>query len=71
MSHIPGPWGNSTPSRERLDEAAGTAARRCSADGKTLHIRSSHDANTVRLLALDVTTSGETVIAEDPQYDIG
>jgi dipeptidyl aminopeptidase/acylaminoacyl peptidase len=42
-----------------------------SADGKTLHIRGSHDANTVRLLALDVATSGETVIAEDPQYDVG
>jgi len=41
-----------------------------SADGKTLHIRGSHDANTVRLLALHVATGGETVIAEDPQYDV-
>jgi dipeptidyl aminopeptidase/acylaminoacyl peptidase len=42
-----------------------------SADGKTLHISGSHDANTIRLLALDVATGGETVIAEDPQYDVG
>jgi dipeptidyl aminopeptidase/acylaminoacyl peptidase len=42
-----------------------------SADGKTLHLVGSHDANAKRLLALDVATGAETVIAEDPQYDVG
>lgn len=41
------------------------------ADNKTLYITGSHDANAVRLLALDLTTSQETVLAEDPQYDVG
>lgn len=42
-----------------------------SADGKTLYISGSHDANASRLIALDLATRQETVIAEDPQYDIG
>ena len=42
-----------------------------SADGQTLYIVGSHDANTVRLLALDVATGVETVMAEDHQYDVG
>jgi dipeptidyl aminopeptidase/acylaminoacyl peptidase len=51
------------------DDQGGAAS--FSADGKTLHMRGSHDANTVRLLALDVATGTETVIAEDPHYDVG
>lgn len=42
-----------------------------STDGKTLYLLGSHDANTTRLLALDLDTRSETVIAEDPQYDVG
>ena len=42
-----------------------------SADGKTLYIIGSHDANAQRLLAQDMATHQETVIAEDPQYDVG
>ncbi|MBD2088129.1 S9 family peptidase [Trichocoleus sp. ST-U3] len=42
-----------------------------SEDGKTLYISGSHDANASRLIAFDVTTREETVIAEDPQYDLG
>lgn len=42
-----------------------------SKDGETLYIVGSHDANAQRLLALDLATRQETVIAEDPQYDIG
>jgi dipeptidyl aminopeptidase/acylaminoacyl peptidase len=42
-----------------------------SLDGKTLYIIGSHDANAQRLIALDLTTKQETVIAEDPQYDVG
>jgi dipeptidyl aminopeptidase/acylaminoacyl peptidase len=42
-----------------------------SADGKTLYIVGSHDANAERLLALDLSTRQETVIAADEQYDVG
>ncbi|MBD2049086.1 S9 family peptidase [Coleofasciculus sp. FACHB-64] len=42
-----------------------------SEDGKTLYISGSHDANASRLIAFDVTSREETVIAEDPQYDLG
>jgi len=41
-----------------------------SKDGKTLYLLASHGANTTRLLALDLATKEETVIAEDSQYDI-
>ena len=41
-----------------------------SKDGKTLYLSASHDANAARLLALDLATKQETVIAEDSQYDI-
>jgi hypothetical protein len=42
-----------------------------SADGKTLFIVGSHDANTQRLIALDLASGEETVLAEDAQYDVG
>ena len=42
-----------------------------SEDGKTLYIAGSHDANTQRLIALDLATREETVIAEDSHYDLG
>jgi dipeptidyl aminopeptidase/acylaminoacyl peptidase len=42
-----------------------------SADAKTLYIVGSHDANAQRLLALDLATGQETVIAEDAAYDVG
>jgi len=42
-----------------------------SADGATLYIQANHDANAARLLALDMASGAETVIAEDPQYDVG
>lgn len=42
-----------------------------SADGKTLYIEGNHDANAQRLLALDLATRQESVIAEDAQYDVG
>lgn len=41
-----------------------------SADGKTLYIIGSHDANTQRLIALNLVTRQETVIAEDAEYDV-
>ncbi|NJM71309.1 MAG: S9 family peptidase [Scytonema sp. RU_4_4] len=42
-----------------------------SRDGKTLHIMGSHNANAIRVLALNLATGKETVIAQDPQYDAG
>lgn len=42
-----------------------------SSDGKTLYVIGSHDANTQRLIALDLATRQETVIAQDEQYDVG
>jgi dipeptidyl aminopeptidase/acylaminoacyl peptidase len=41
-----------------------------SKDGKTLYIIAFGDANTRRLLAIDLKTKQETVIAEDEQYDV-
>lgn len=40
-------------------------------DGKTLYIVGSHEVNAQRLLAFDLETHQETVIAEDAQYDVG
>lgn len=39
-------------------------------DGKTLYIQGNHDANAKRLLAVDLDSRQETVIAEDEQYDV-
>ncbi len=41
-----------------------------SQDGKILHILSSQNANALRLLAIDLETNVETVIAEDTEYDV-
>lgn len=51
------------------DEEGGAAF--FSNDGKTLYMVGNHDANAERLIALDLTSRQESVIAEDPQYDIG
>ena len=39
-------------------------------DENILYIIASHDANAQRLLALDLTTKAETIIAEDREYDL-
>jgi dipeptidyl aminopeptidase/acylaminoacyl peptidase len=41
-----------------------------SKDGKTLYVIANHDANASRLLALDLASKKETVVAEDPEYDL-
>ena len=51
------------------DEEGGAAF--FSNDGKILYMVGNHDANAQRLIALDLSTRQEIVIAEDPQYDIG
>lgn len=40
-------------------------------DGNTLYIMGNHEANASRLIALDLATHRETIIAEDPEYDVG
>jgi dipeptidyl aminopeptidase/acylaminoacyl peptidase len=42
-----------------------------SADNNTLYVIGNHDANTLRLIALDLASNKDTVIAEDPHYDVG
>ncbi|MGK7948223.1 MAG: alpha/beta fold hydrolase [Xenococcaceae cyanobacterium] len=42
-----------------------------SADDNTLYMIGTHDANAQRLIALDLATKEETIIAEDKQYDVG
>lgn len=40
-------------------------------DRKTLYITDTNNANATRLLALNLATGNETVMAQDPQYDVG
>jgi dipeptidyl aminopeptidase/acylaminoacyl peptidase len=42
-----------------------------SKDGKTLYLEGNHNANTSRLLALDLASGKEEVLAEDDTYDVG
>jgi dipeptidyl aminopeptidase/acylaminoacyl peptidase len=42
-----------------------------SVDNKTLYLLANHDADTLRLVALDLASKKETVVAEDPVYDVG
>ncbi|HVQ09436.1 MAG TPA: S9 family peptidase [Allosphingosinicella sp.] len=41
-----------------------------SADGDTLYLIGNHDAETNRLIAFDMKSGDETVVADDPEYDI-
>ncbi|MBM4072375.1 MAG: S9 family peptidase [Planctomycetes bacterium] len=41
-----------------------------SEDGKTLYLIANHDSNALRLIALNVDSKQETVLAEDPTYDV-
>ncbi len=40
-------------------------------DGRSLYLQDSRNVNVGRLVKLDITTGQETVIAEDPHYDVG
>ncbi len=42
-----------------------------SLDGKTLYIIGNHNANTQRLIGLDLASKEEKIIAQDEQYDVG
>ncbi|HEV3363959.1 MAG TPA: S9 family peptidase [Acidimicrobiia bacterium] len=52
------------------DDALGTAPIGFTADGHSLYLLSSVDANASRLLRVDLNTHVATVLAEDPQYDV-
>lgn len=52
------------------DEVSGGVAA-FSPDNKKLWIISSVDANTGRLIEVDIATGKQTVVAEDKQYDVG
>jgi dipeptidyl aminopeptidase/acylaminoacyl peptidase len=41
-----------------------------SGDDRTLYLLDSHNSNTLRLVAFDLETKAETIIAEDEQYDV-
>jgi dipeptidyl aminopeptidase/acylaminoacyl peptidase len=53
------------------DDALGTAPIGFTADGNSLYLLSSVDANASRLLRVDLTSGVATVLAEDPKYDVG
>ena len=52
------------------DDALSTAPIGFTADGNSLYLLSSVDANASRLLQVDLTTGVANVLAEDPQYDV-
>ena len=52
------------------DDALGTAPIGFTADGNSLYLLSSVDANASRLLQVDLVSGVATVLAEDPQYDV-
>ncbi|AYY12826.1 S9 family peptidase [Actinobacteria bacterium YIM 96077] len=52
------------------DDTATTGVYGFSRDGQTVYLLSSIGANSSRLLAVDLSTGEETVLAEDPNYDV-
>lgn len=52
------------------DDVATTGVHGYNRDGSTLYVLSSVGVNATRLLAVDVATGAETVLAEDPEYDV-
>ena len=52
------------------DDALSTAPIGFTADGKSLYLLSSVDANASRLLRVDLADLKTVVLAEDPQYDV-
>jgi dipeptidyl aminopeptidase/acylaminoacyl peptidase len=52
------------------DDALGTAPIGFTADGNSLYLLSSVDANASRLLRVDLASGMATVLAADPEYDV-
>lgn len=63
-----GPW--RTVRSWDSDDAMTSAPVSFSRDGRRLYLRDSLDANSGRLVEMDVASGSIRVIAEDPQYDI-
>lgn len=53
-----------------LEDSLTSSPSHFSQDGKLLYLLESRHANTVRLVALNLETGAEQVLAEDPHYDI-
>jgi len=53
------------------DEALNSGPVDFSLDGRSLYLEDSRDANAARLLRLDLATGQATLIAADPEYDVG
>jgi dipeptidyl aminopeptidase/acylaminoacyl peptidase len=53
------------------EDALTTNLASFSRDGRTMYLVSSVDANAGRLLAVDLASGEQTVVAEDPAYDVG
>lgn len=54
-----------------VDDLAGTNVVGFTRDGKTMLLITPVDANTTRLLAVDVASGAERVVAADPTFDVG
>lgn len=52
------------------DDVGGTGVHSFSRDGKTAYVLSSVGVNASRLLQVDLATREESVLAEDPKYDV-
>lgn len=63
---IPGAWNVI----RRFGPDEGCALHCFSEDGNTLYLNSNHDAPAQRLLVLHLATKKESVLAEDPNYDV-
>jgi dipeptidyl aminopeptidase/acylaminoacyl peptidase len=52
------------------EDAMGTRVLGFARDGRTFHLLSSIGANAVRLFSVDAATGRQTLLAEDPTYDV-
>ncbi|GER86984.1 peptidase S9 [Dictyobacter vulcani] len=53
------------------DDALTSGGLFFSADGQSIYLQDSREANAGRLIKLNLATNTQDVIAEDPQYDVG
>ena len=53
-----------------MEDALSTDIVGFTRDGTGLYVKTSHGANATRLLRIDTTSGDQTVIAEDPVYDV-
>ncbi|GCE25608.1 peptidase S9 [Dictyobacter alpinus] len=53
------------------DDALTSGGLSFTPDGQSIYLQDSREANAGRLVALNLTTNEQSIIAEDPQYDVG